>query len=207
MNKLKPRTLSLIAGVSYLGIFFLAIYANFFVLDAIKADPVGTVATSQQHIRFGAMAFLLAAVLDVVVAWVLFQLYPKNPLSSLSTYFRLIHAGLMGAAVFALIPILEMTEANQILAQVDIFNNLWLIGLFFFGFHLILLTNILKKIKVLPLILAVAGVMYIVDTTAHFTFSNYDTYADLFLMMVAIPSILGEMSFTLWLLFKGGKSK
>lgn len=204
---MKPRTQSLIAGISYLGIFFLAIYANFFVLDALLNDPLGTVTNSQQHVRFGAMAFLFAAVLDVVVAWVLFELYKKNPLSTLSTYFRVIHAGLMGAAVFALIPILGMTDADKILTQVDTFNNLWLIGLFFFGFHLILLTKILKKIKILPYLLAWAGVMYILDTTAHFTFANYDAYADIFLMMVAIPSILGEMSFTLWLLFKGGKDK
>jgi len=35
---------------------------------------------------------------------------------------------------------------------------------------------------------------------------NYDAYADLFLTLVAIPSIFGEMAFAIWLLVKGGKN-
>jgi hypothetical protein len=202
---MNPKTLSIIAGASYLGIFFLAIYANFFVLDAIIGDPVGAVADNQQHIRFGAMAFLLAAVLDVIIAWALFELYKNHKLSLLSTYFRITHAVLMGAAVFALVPIVDMLSENEILAQVDVFNTLWLIGLFFFGFHLLLLAKIVKHIRFIPYVLALAGLMYIVDTTAQFTFIDYESYADIFLMLVAIPAVLGEMSFALWLLIKGRK--
>lgn len=200
------RMLSVIAGACYLGIFFLAIYANFFVLEALIKDPLGTVANSQQHIRLGGMAFLLAAVFDVIVAWALLELYKSNQLSLISTYFRLIHAALMGAAVFALIPIIGLTTSDEILAQVDTFNTIWLIGLFFFGFHLILLARIVKGIRVIPYILGLAGTMYILDTTAHFSAANYAEYADIFLMMVALPALLGEMSFTLWLLIKGGRS-
>lgn len=201
------RTLSLIAGASYLGIFFLAIYANFFVLDSLLNDPVGTVAESQQHIRFGALAFLFAAVLDVIVAWVLFRLYREHQFTELSTWFRIIHATLMGAAVFALLPILNLKDADAILAQVDTFNTLWLIGLFFFGFHLLLLARIVKHIRFIPYMMALAGFMYIFDTTVRFSYVNYAEYADVFLMMVAVPSILGEMAFTVWLLAKGGKKE
>ena len=49
--------------------------------------------------------------------------------------------------------------------------------------------------------------MYVVDTIAPFLLSNYSDLAPVFLLLVAIPSILGEMSFALFLLFKGGKSK
>ncbi len=48
--------------------------------------------------------------------------------------------------------------------------------------------------------------MYIVDTSAHFLLENYDAYAGIFLTLVAVPSILGEMAFTIWLLVKGGKN-
>lgn len=203
---MNPRTLSIIAGLSYLGIFFLAIYANFFVIDSLLSSPLETVVEKEQHIRFGAMAFLFAAVFDVIVAWVLLELYKTNPLTLLSTYFRLIHAVLMGAAVFALVQILDLTSADSILNQVDIFNTLWLIGLFFFGFHLILLSRIVKHIRFIPYMLATAGVMYALDTTAHFTLQNYAAYADLFLIAVAVPAIFGEMAFTVWLLIKGGKN-
>lgn len=203
---MNSRALSIIAGVSYLGIFFLAIYANFFVLEALTSDPLGTVADNQQHMRFGAIAFLCAAVLDVVVAWVLFELYRDKKIGLLSTYFRVIHAVLMGAAVFALVPIVDMLSGEEILAQVDVFNTLWLIGLFFFGFHLLLLAKIVKHIRFIPYMLGLAGLMYIIDTTAQFTMPNYAAHADIFLMLVAIPAVLGEMSFTLWLLIKGGKT-
>ncbi len=199
------RQLAITAGVSYLVIFFTAIYANFFVLDALLNDPLGTVAGSSQHIRFGALAFLIAAVFDVIVAWALYEMYREHFLSRLSTYFRLMHATIMGVGVFALVPIVALTTSDAILAQVDIFNTIWLIGLFCFGFHLILLSRIVREIRFIPYMLMLAGVMYIVDTSLQFTLPSYDLYADTFLMMVAIPAILGEMSFSLWLLYKGGK--
>ena len=202
---MNSRTLSLIAGVSYLGIFFLAIYANFFVLDSLITDPVGTVSNSEQHVRFGAIAFLFAAVFDIVVAWVLLELYRSNQLSRISTYFRLTHAVLMGVGVFALVSVVNLSTSEEILAQVATFNTIWLIGLFFFGFHLILLARIVKHIRFIPYVLALAGLMYIMDTTAQFAFAAYNSYADVFLMLVAIPAVLGEMSFTIWLLVKGGK--
>lgn len=202
---MENRKLAIIAGVSYLVIFFTAIYANFFVLDALKADPLGTVQNSTIHVSLGALAFLVAAVFDVVVAWCLYELYRGNIFSRLSTYFRLIHAAIMGIAVYSLVQILSLNNAEEILVQVSIFNNMWLIGLFFFGFHLILLGRIVKNITIIPYLIILAGLMYIVDTGAHFTLPNYETYADMFLMMVAIPAIAGEMAFSLWLLFKGGK--
>ena len=182
-----PRQLSIIAGLSYVAIFFLAIYANFFVLEALKADPVGTAIDKQQHIRFGVLAFLFAAVFDIVVAWVLYVLYKDKQLTQLSTYFRVAHAILMGAAVFALMAILELTASDAISAQVDAFNTLWLIGLFFFGFHLIFLAGIVQHVRFIPYLLALAGVMYVVDTIAHFTLANYEVYADIFLLLVAVP--------------------
>ena len=200
------RQLSITAGISYLIIFFTAIYANFFVLDALITNPLETVIENSIHIRFGVMAFLFAAVFDVVVAWSLYELYKGNILSSLSTYFRIIHAALMGGALFALLNIIYLNNPEEILNQVATFNNIWLIGLFFFGCHLILLHSILKdQIKIIPKLLLLAGMMYIIDTGAHFLLPNYASYAQLMLTLVAIPAILGEMSFSIWLLLKGGK--
>jgi hypothetical protein len=205
---MNERKLSIIAGISYLIIFLTAIYANFFVLDAILTDPVGTITASSIHVRFGAIAFMVAAVFDVVVAWVLYKLYKEHLLSQLSTYFRIMHAAIMGAAVFVFPMMIGLDSADLILQQVDVFNYLWLIGLFFFGIHLVLLGKILyKKIKIIPVFLCLAGILYILDTTAHFLMPHYEMYADIFLVIVAIPSILGEMALALWLLVKGGKKK
>lgn len=201
------RHYALIAGVNYLIIFFAAIFANFFVLEALKTDPVGTVTTSGLIVRLGIMAFLVAAVCDVIVAWALQKLYADHPFTTLSTYFRLIHAALMAVGLFALVPILSVTGAPEIMGMVTVFNTIWLIGLFFFGAHLLLLGRIVTHITFIPSVLLIAGFMYMVDTTANVMLSDYDAYADMLLLFVAAPAVVGEMGFALWLLVHGGKAE
>lgn len=202
MNK---RKLSLIAGTSYLVIFFAAIFANFFVLESLANDPLATISDNHMMVRFGILAFLITVLFDVVVAWALYELYKEHSLSMPSTLFRMMHAAIMGVAVFALVITLSSNDSQEILDQVDIFNIIWLIGLFFFGAHLILLGRIIGKPGIIAFFVLLAGLMYIIDTSAHFILPNYEDYASIFLAMVAIPSIVGEMAFSLWLLLKGGK--
>ena len=203
---MQPRTLSVTAGVSYLIIFFAAIFANFFVLEAMLNAPMVTIQENGTMVRFGIMAFMLTVVFDVVVAWALFELFKDHKLSGLSTYFRMMHAAIMGVAIFSLPMALQATTGQEVLKQVDIFNTIWLIGLFFFGIHVILLGLIIEKPKLIAIFLVIAGIMYMIDTGAHFMLPNYKDYASIFLALVAIPSIIGEMSFSIWLLIKGGKN-
>ncbi|WP_320112709.1 DUF4386 domain-containing protein [Draconibacterium orientale] len=202
---MNSRKLSIITGVSYLIIFFAAIFANFVMLESLKQNPLETIRLNHMAVRFGILAFLITVLFDVVVAWGLFNLYRKHQFTRLSTYFRLMHAAIMGVAVFALVLTLNLDSANEILYQVNVFEIIWLIGLFFFGAHLILLSTIIKKPKWIAVFLTVAGIMYMVDTAAHFLLPNYAELAGVFLALVAVPSIFGEMAFTVWLLLKGGK--
>jgi len=206
MNEtIKPRTLSLIAGFSYLIIFFAAIFANFFVIESMLTDPLNAIEHEDLFVRAGILAFLVTVVFDVVVAWALYALYKAHALTGLSMLFRIMHAMIMGVAIFALPLALVSVTSEDVLKQIDIFNTIWLIGLFFFGVHLILLGVIIGKPKIIALFLVIAGIMYMVDTAAHFMLPNYEDYGSIFLALVAIPGILGEMSFSVWLLIKGGK--
>jgi len=202
---MKPRTISKTAAISYFIIFFAAIFANFFVIEAILQHPLSTIQDSQMMVRWGIMAFIVTAVFDVVVAWALNELYKPHPLSGLSMLFRMMHAAIMAVAVFALVETLSLSTADEILKQVNTFNTIWLIGLFFFGIHLILLAKIITQPKWITWFLIWAGSMYMIDTAAHFVLPDYPQYASLFLALVAIPSIGGEMSLAIWLLVKGGK--
>lgn len=204
MNK---RKLSVIAGISYIIIFFAAVFANFFVLESIINSPLETIQQNHMVVRFGILAFIITVVFDVVVAWALYEIYKEHYLSILSTFFRMMHAAIMAVAVFALPLSVKLNTVEEILRQVDIFNIIWLIGLFFFGIHLILLSKIIVKPKIIALFLTLAGVMYMIDTSAHFILPNYKEYGSIFLALVAIPSMVGEMSFAIWLLLKGGKEK
>jgi len=203
---MKKRKLALIAGSSYLVIFFAAIYANFFVLESIQNEPLETIRDHHMMVRFGILAFLITVVFDVVVAWALQELYKEHRLTTLSTLFRMMHAGIMGVAIFALVVALSSVSGEEILRLADTFNIIWLIGLFFFGIHLILLGKILGRPRLITLFLAIAGIMYMVDTGAHFLLPDYDQYASVFLALVAIPSIAGEMALSVWLLIRGGKN-
>lgn len=204
-----PRQLARITGLSYVIVFFAAIFANFGVLEALSKAPMATVQTGGVFVRAGILAFLITVVFDVVIAWALQLLFKHHPLTLLSTLFRMMHAAIMGVAIFALPLSLKAKTASSILQQVDLFNTIWLIGLFFFGIHLLLLSQMLKQTRQFPLwirfMLGCAGLMYMVDTAAHFMLVNYSDYATVFLTLVALPSMLGEMSFALWLLFKGGQ--
>ncbi|MCB0278049.1 MAG: DUF4386 domain-containing protein [Calditrichaeota bacterium] len=202
---MSKRTLSQLAGGSYIIIFFAAIFANFFVLEAIQAEPMKTVRENGLIVRFGILAFIITVVFDVVVAWALNELYKNHILSGLSTYFRMMHAAIMGVAVSTLPLVFEAPSGTEILAHVHNFNIIWLIGLFFFGIHLILLARIIGKPKWIAVFLMIAGFMYMIDTSAHFLLADYQNYASIFLTLVVIPSIVGEMSLAIWLLIRGGK--
>lgn len=57
----------------------------------------------------------------------------------------------------------------------------------------------------LGIVMVIAGVAYILDTVAHGMLGTYDDYANVFLAIVAIPSVIGELWFTFWLLLRGGR--
>jgi hypothetical protein len=203
MNK---RTLAIIAGIGYWIIFFAAIFANFMMLERLKQEPELLVEYEPGLVRVGILAFMITVVFDVVVAWALYVLFKDHPLSLPSMLFRMMHAAIMAVAIFALPLALKLNTSEAILHQVDVFNTIWLIGLFFFGFHLMLLGRILGRPRLIAIFLVIAGIMYAVDTCAHFLLPNYAEHADLFLALVAVPSIFGEMALAVWLLVKGGKA-
>ncbi|MDC7995643.1 DUF4386 domain-containing protein [Altibacter sp. HG106] len=199
------RHFARIAGVSYLIIFFSAIFANFFVVEKLIATPSLAFAENTVLIRFGIVAFLVTVLLDIVIAWALQQLYAHHALSLLSTFLRVSHALLMGIALYPLAEIVYLDTEVAVLNNLRAFNTMWLIGLFLFGFHLILLARIIPAPKILRVLIAMAGLLYILDTSAYFLLASYEQYASLLLLAVATFSILGEMTLTLWLLTKGGK--
>ena len=108
---------------------------------------------------------------------------------------------------------LTVFETGQLHAQVllflDAFNFTWLIGLVFFGVHLLFLGYLIIKSgyipRILGILLIVASLAYLVDSFANILLPSYINYATIFLLIVVVPSVIAELSFTFWLLIKGGK--
>lgn len=228
-GEMSPRRAGQLAGVGYVLLFVLGIFANFFVRESLIVgnDPALTaanIAESQGLFRLGLVSFLAIFVVDVVVAWALYVLFRsyRADLSLVAAWFRLVYTVFLGVALvffFQALQLLSNAEflstfdpaqlEAQALVALDTFNSTWLIGLVAFGIHLVFLGYIIVKSgfasKILGYVLIIAGTAYVVDTVAHSLLSNYQDYEMLFLAIVAVPSIVGEGWFGLWLLIKGGK--
>jgi Domain of unknown function (DUF4386) len=229
--ELAPRPAARIAGSSYLAIFVLAIFANFFVLERlIQPDDAAATATnileSEGLFRLGLVSFLVVFALDVAIAWALYVFFRPvhRDLSLLTAWFRLVYTVLLGVAVIFLFLALQLLSGADsltalatgqrdahLLVFLEGFNYAWLIGLAVFGVHLALLGSLVLKSgaipKVLGVLLVLAGAGYVIDTLANALLASYDDYATLFLLIAALPSLIGEGALAIWLLLRGGNQQ
>ncbi len=229
LTETTPRQAARIAGVGYVILFVLAIFANFFVRTGLievddAAATFAKITESEFLFRTGLVSFLIIFIVDVVVAWALYIVFREvsRHLSLLTAWFRLVYTVFLGVAVIFLFVVLGLIsgagylnafDPGQLDAQamlvLEAFNYTWLIGLACFGIHLILIGSMMMASGIAPkplgIVLAIAGSAYVIDTLAYSLLSNYADYAGLFLAIVAIPSIIGELTFTVWLLTQGRK--
>lgn len=212
-----------IAGVSYLAMFLLAIFANFVVREGliVPGDAAGTVANISESIglfRLGLVAFLAIFILDVVIAWGLHVVFRdvNRDLSLATAWFRLIYTALLGVALASMFQVLQLLgddslvflTTEQVNAQTMIelasFESVWLVGLGAFGIHLAMLGGLIVRSrlvsKTLGYVLVAGGVAYVLDTLARGLLSDYEAASGLFLVAVALPSMIGEGWLSLWLL-------
>ena len=221
---MSPRTASLVAGFGLLAMSLLAPFAYFYVYQGIvvqgnAAKTVSNIMTNELLFRLAICGFVVVAILDVLVAWALYVLLkPANEnLSLLAAWFRVAYAAILGIALFNLLGVLRLLSgadyltvinADRLHAQVmlllNAFNDGWLIGLVFFGFHLLVLGYLVYKSgyipKILGVLLMLAPVGYLADSFGKFLAVNYDANITMF-------TFIGEALFMLWLLFKGVRTK
>ena len=218
------KQIAKISGIAYVMIFISGFYANFAVLESLIDFTNPSITTTNfinNHSQFrnGLLGFLVMLIFDVLLVWSLFSLTKSvsKKISFIASSFRLLHALFFLLALFKLWEVYHLTfnatdsENLQIIVMklLTNFGTLWTIGLLFFGIHLIVLwylaiysTAIPKTLGVLILL---AAISYLIDGIAKLSMSNYDEYKDIFEVMVIIPAVVGEFSFTIWLLIKGFK--
>ena len=228
-----PRSAAQIAGLGYLTIFALAIFGNFFVLEAlvVDGDPVTTAANlrnSQGLFRLGLVAFLVVFAVDVVLAWALHMVFRPfdAELSLVTAWSRLTYTVFLGVGLVFWFEAVNLVKPDsltaigvgddgalgaQVMSALQSCDATWLIGLFVFGLHLVGLGTMILRSGVAPRImgwlLVVAGVAYAVDTVAHLVLTDYQRLADVLLAMVAVPSMIGEGWLGLWLLTRAHRRR
>lgn len=221
-----PTTAARVAGVGYVALYLLAIGANFVVLEGlVDRDDAGATLSSIRDslglFRLGTIGFLAIFVLDVVIAWALHVLLADHDreLSRLAAWSRLAYTVFLGIGVVFFWRVIDLVAspggrsdaalATEVLSAVESFDAAWLVGLAAFGLHLGVLAAILFRTDLAPRpmawLLAIAGFAYGVDTVAHIALADYDRFAGAFLAFVAVPSMVGEGWFGLWLLTRASR--
>jgi Domain of unknown function (DUF4386) len=217
------RRAARIAGVSYLAMFVLAIFANFFVREGLiePGDAAGTIANiegSMGLFRLGLLAFVVIFVLDVVVAWALHVVFRgvNRDISLATAWFRLLYTALLGVALVSMFQVIQLLAGDslgfltheqasaQTMIELTSFESAWLVGLVAFGIHLAMLGLLIVRsglvARALGYVLVVAGLAYVLDTLARGMLTDYEAVGGLFLLAVALPSMIGEGWLGLWLL-------
>jgi predicted transporter len=95
--------------------------------------------------------------------------------------------------------------------SLDAYNYGFFIGLVFFGVHLTLLGFVMVESDYAPstlgMLVALAGLGYVVINLARVVLPNYRDYEDVLLPLLVVLAVPGEFGLIGWLLWKGGKAQ
>lgn len=209
------RQLCLTGGIGYVLIFVTGIYANFGILEPLKAtrgtDAAFTDYASDLQLAF--LSFLVMVIADLVLTWVLHQLFAtvNSSRAALASLFRFVNCMLFAVALVFLSDAQAVLQhhgsSEALFSALGQFDTTWQIGLLFFGAHLMVLSCLIRQSgyihKIIGSLLFIAGAGYCVDSALSLTLSTYSQYAHLSVFVVALPGVVGELALTGWLLIKG----
>jgi hypothetical protein len=210
-------------GILYLIIIVAGIFAEIFVRSKliVPGDATATannILASELRFRIGFAGALIMLLCDVAVTLVFYALLRpiSKDLALLAAFFRLISIAIMGINLLnhfaALFPLgsadyLKVFEPHQLhaLAYLSLrsYDYGYNISLVFFGFHCLLLGYLLFRSsyfsRILGVLLTIAGLCYI---TNSFSWFLAPTFAVKIYPAILLPCFVGELSLSLWLLFK-----
>lgn len=162
--------------------------------------------------------------LDALVAWSLFHFFAKadKGLAFLSSFLRVIYTAILGVAIYKLPKVMSIindqlrhigmdSATSEIMVHLNSFENIWSNALILFGFHLMILGFLAFKAEYVPkvwgVLLVLAGVSYSYLHGMHTFFPHMKEQLVMIESILALPMIVGEVGFAIWLVAKGGKPK
>lgn len=224
VHPISPTTYARVAGLLYLTIWVSGVFSELVVRTRLVApgDAAATadnIAAAEGLFRIGFVADLVMALSDVGLAVLLFVLLApiSRTLAMVATAFRLTQTAVLAGNLLnqlrALLLVTDPTAASVIgperldalaLSALDAHSYGYLIGLTFFGVHMLLLAFLLLRSRFVPRILAIvsglAAVGYLTDSFAFFLLPTYDGAIS---PIILAPAFVGELALALWLLVKG----
>ncbi len=222
------RNAARIAGFGYLFVFIFATVANSFVFQKLivhgdASTTANNIIANEGLFRLGIAGWIIVILSDLLAAWALYILLkPINKnLSLLAAWLRLAYVIIFAVSamnyvsalqLFSNVDFLKAFDIHQLQAQAMLLLNSHSngdISYIFFGLHILAIGYLILKSGYIPLLLGilliVASVGYLVDSFGRILSSSYANNETAFLLVVALPAIIAELSLTLWLLFRGGK--
>ena len=219
-----PQRYARIAGILHLAIILLGMFGELYVRGTlvVAGDAAATsaaISASPLLWRAGIAGDLLMHIFDVPVIVVLY--YLLRPVSrSLALFATLINlvqtAVLVANKMNLLVPLFLMENSTYLIAfspeQLHALSYLAItahgygfgIGLIFFGVACLTRGYLIFKAgylpKILGVLMAIAGLSYLVNS---FALLLAPSLASALFPGVLIPALVGELSLTLWLIFKG----
>lgn len=214
------------AGFLYLITIVSGGFAEVFVREGLTVygDAVATaqnILASEQMYRFGFVADLVCILCGTflsIIFFILFKPVNKN-LSLLALLFSIIATAVMAVNLLnQLAPLLLLHNSSYqdtfSIAQLQTLSLFFLnlqsqgynISLFLFAFYFPIIGYLIYKSNFLPKILGIiytfAGVGYFINAIAWFLFPHLASYL---FPYVLLPSFIGEVSMSGWLIVKGVK--
>jgi hypothetical protein len=213
------RDASLTAGVAILLMSVVAVFGNVVVVDGLvtqgDAERTATdILASQGLFRLGIASLILVVALDVVVAWALYRVFaPVNAsLSMLAAAMRLVYSAVFMVAIAQLVGVTRLLSddgsravlgTDQVHAQamlgITAFNDIWYVGQFIFGAHLLLIGYLAYRSgyipRVLGALLVIAGTGYAIDSLGAVL--TQGSWTD-----VSSFTFLGEFLLAIWLVIR-----
>lgn len=158
-------------------------------------------------------------VLDIITAWALHVLLkPVHAgLSQLAAILRLMYAGMLGAALCFLLPVMQNTTSGTASAEaiqltdhaIQNFLACWSMGLIVFGLHLVVLGVVVFRAgyisKAWAVLLFIAGLCYFSSNLLDLLVPTYHAHKATAEAVMMLPMIVGELGFALWLLIRNKK--
>jgi hypothetical protein len=202
------RTPSLVAGFGLLLMAVVAALANFLAIEGLvtagdATATAGAIAASEGVFRLGIIGFAVVVVLDVVVAWALYEVFrPVHArISAVAGLLRLAYAAILAVAVAQLPAALTAATDTAVLDAVERFQGIWAFGLGIFGIHLALVGWLAWDLgtrgsRIVGALVVLAGLGYMVDAVGPMLAADYGFEA-------ALYTFVGELVLMGWLLVKG----
>jgi uncharacterized protein DUF4386 len=225
------RQTALVAGLAYAAIAVLSFFANFFVLERLvdpgdAAATVSNIAGSEGVFRAGVVAWTIVFTLDVVLAWALYRFFEpvSRGLSLLAAWFRVVTAAIWATALIGLLVAAQLADGSGYAAAfdaaqrdalvsmvIDMYHYGEGIALVFFGIYNVFLGSMALRSSYVPsvlgVLLALAGLGYLVDNLALVGLTGYEDYGSMLETISAVLAVVGELSLMVWLLLRGGKAE